>query len=117
MKFAKVLKVFIFAVALILISSSSAFANTFAFSNESGRSITGLYFRESGTSGWGNNCISSGDSIPSGHGVSVSTGYNAQYWDIRVVYSNGSSDSWVRLDFYTNQKVTISRNGCFTSRA
>lgn len=117
MKFAKILRMFVFAAAFVLIASSSAFANTFAFYNDSGKSITGLYFRESGTSGWSNNGISPGDSIPSGSGLSVSTGYNAQYWDIRVVYSNGLSDSWVRLDLYTNQKVTISRNGCFTSRA
>lgn len=115
MKIAKVLRIFAFAAAFILIASSSAFANTFSFANRSGSTISEVYFRPSGNSGWGNNIL--GGYFYDGETTSVSTYTNARYWDVYVVVSNGRTGSWVDLDLYTNQKVTITRNGCQTSRA
>ncbi len=110
---------FVAAFVLTLSIASVAFAGRcgsqdFMLENGTGRVITEIYLSPTGTNEWlyqdelGKNQVM----YP---GQELFLGFdpkdNVQYWDIMVVYEDGSYDYWYTLDLFRIYRITIRPNG------
>ena len=110
---------FVAAFVLTLAIASVAFAGRcgsqdFMLENGTGRVITEIYLSPTSTKEWiyqdelGKNSVM----YP---GQELFIGFdpkdNVQYWDIMVVYDDGSYDYWYTLDLFRIYRITIRPNG------
>jgi hypothetical protein len=110
---------FVAALVLTLAIASVAFAGRcgsqdFMLENGTGRVITEIYLSPTSTKEWiyqdelGKNQVM----YP---GQELFLGFdpkdNVQYWDIMVVYEDGSYDYWYTLDLFRIYRITIRPNG------
>ena len=110
---------FVAAFVLTLAIASVAFAGRcgsqdFMLENGTGRIITEIYLSPTSTKEWiyqdelGKNQVM----YP---GQELFLGFdpkdNVQYWDIMVVYEDGSYDYWYTLDLFRIYRITIRPNG------
>ena len=110
---------FVAAFVLTLAIASVAFAGRcgsqdFMLENGTGRVITEIYLSPTSTKEWiyqdelGKNQVM----YP---GQELFLGFvpkdNVQYWDIMVVYEDGSYDYWYTLDLFRIYRITIRPNG------
>jgi hypothetical protein len=101
--------------ALSMIFSSNAFAQSkldFTLHNATGLVITEVYISETGNEDWeedvlGRDTLDDGDSVDIKFG-----GQAANNWDIKVVFSNGRSNYWRKINLSQLTDLTISfKNG------
>jgi hypothetical protein len=92
----KRLSLLVLAVCGLFLSQGSASAVNlnFALKNNTGYTITGLYLSPHSQALWGYNVLST--AIDNGGVVSfrAPSGATSRYWDLKVVYSNGTSEEW-----------------------
>lgn len=93
----KKLSLLLLAVCGLFLSqgSASALNLNFELKNNTGYTITALYLSPHSQASWGNNVLNTvieeGDVI-SFHAPARATN---RYWDLKVVYSNGSTEEWL----------------------
>ena len=112
-KFVNVCCVFLLSVVILsLIGADLASARwiNYSFVNRSGRTIKNLYISQAGYRYWGDDML--GNSVLS-HGSSWSMRYNntSRYFDIKVVWMDGSSVTWDNYDFRGMWRLTLRRRG------
>jgi hypothetical protein len=93
----KRLSLLILAVCGLFLSqgSASALNLNFALKNNTGYTIAALYLSPHSQASWGNNVLNT--VIEEGDVISFRAPARAtsRYWDLKVVYSNGSSEEWL----------------------
>lgn len=110
---------FVAAFVLTLAIASVAFAGRcgsqdFMLENGTGRVITEIYLSPTNTKEWiyqdelgKNQVLYPGQELFLGFDPKD----NVQYWDIMVVYEDGSYDYWYTLDLFRIYRITIRPNG------
>jgi hypothetical protein len=110
---------FVAAFVLTLAIASVAFAGRcgsqdFMLENGTGRVITEIYLSPTSTKEWiyqdelgKNQVLYPGQELFLGFDPKD----NVQYWDIMVVYEDGSYDYWYTLDLFRIYRITIRPNG------
>ena len=97
---------------LSTLGADSALAKwiNYSFKNYSGHTIKNLYISSSGYRKWGDDMC--GSSVLS-NGESLSMRYNntSRYFDIKVVWMDGSSATWSKRDFKGMWRLTLFKNG------
>jgi hypothetical protein len=92
----KRLSLLVLAVCGLFLSQGSASAVNlnFTLKNSTGSTITGVYISPHSQDRWGYNVLST--AIDDGDVVSfrAPTGATSRYWDLKVIYSNGTSEEW-----------------------
>lgn len=84
----------------------------FELHNETGLEITEVYISETGNEEWEEDVLGQ-DTLATGESVNIEfSGQRANMWDIKVVFSNGKSNFWRKLNLSELTDVTISfKNG------
>jgi hypothetical protein len=84
----------------------------FELHNETGLEITNVYLSETGKTNWEEDVLGQ-DTLESGDSVNISFGgQKANIWDMKVVFSNGKEDFWLKLNLSQLTDITISfKNG------
>ena len=110
---------FVAVFVLTLAIASVAFAGRcgsqdFMLENGTGRVITEIYLSPTSTKEWiyqdelgKNQVLYPGQELFLGFDPKD----NVQYWDIMVVYEDGSYDYWYTLDLFRIYRITIRPNG------
>ena len=103
-------------VALIfsVLFSTAAFArdNEVEIVNRTGKDIKALYISPVTRNQW-KKCAGT---IRNGDDADIYVGSSStKYFDIRCTYRNGDDDVWYGVDLYNNSKITLKRNGQFTT--
>ena len=113
---------FLAAFILTLAIASIAFASTrgsqdFVLENGTGRVITEIYLSPTSSNEWiyqdelgKNQVLYPGQDIFLGFDPRD----NVQYWDIKVVYADGSYEYWYTLDLFRIYHITIRPNAIAT---
>lgn len=116
MKNSKILLIVMLAVGIIAGGAINNIAyagrQDFTLVNYSGRTIYYLYVSRSDHTGWeedllGNGVLKHGDSRK----INFSSNENGRYWDIRVVFEDGSDWYWNGVDLQTVYKMVIDGRG------
>ena len=84
----------------------------FELHNETGLEITNVYLSETGKTNWEEDVLGQ-DTLESGSSVNITfAGQKANIWDMKVVFSNGKEDFWMKLNLSQLTDITISfKNG------
>jgi hypothetical protein len=84
----------------------------FELHNETGLEITNVYLSETGKTNWEEDVLGQ-DTLESGDSVNITfSGQKANIWDMKVVFSNGKEDFWLKLNLSQLTDITISfKNG------
>ena len=92
--------------------ADSAYAKwvTYSFKNYSGRTIKSLYVSSSGYNKWGDDMCGS-SVLSSGESLSMKYNNRTRYFDVKVVWMDGSSTTWSKKDFKAMWRLTLYRNG------
>ena len=110
------LKVFWLAVLMMAAAAGTAMAGSQDFNlvNGTGRAITEIYLSPTNPTSWEyqdelgpNKVLYPGQSIF----LQFCQGDNRNFWDIRVVYDDGTDDYWRALDLFRIYTVTIRPGG------
>ncbi len=111
----KIFRVFILAVAFILVSQASALAGAqdFAIVNNTGSTIHHIFCSRADTNNWEEDVLGSTGVIAPGEHVTIT--FNAaergQYWDFRVVFDNGVDLYWEDIDLLSVSVITVNSDG------
>ena len=108
------IRVFVLAAFLVTIVQSSAFAGRqdFTFVNNTGKIVNYLYLSPSGNGSWEYDVLGRNQVIYHGDSVFVPvSGYDDQYWDIRVVTNDGNDWAWYGIDLFSVSTVTVDGAG------
>jgi hypothetical protein len=102
------LAVLFFSTVLVMTPSRSFAAyQDFVIENETGFNIARIYISPSNDNKWrllrGEHTSSDGASTK----INFSDDSDGEYWDLKVVYSNGSSHEWHALDLFAISKVVL----------
>ena len=112
----KSLKVFVLAAMFVMALSSVAFAGAqdFVLVNNTGYPIYKVNVSAASTNSWeedilGSSVLMNGESIRVNFGAG-----NQQYWDINVIFEDGSNLSWYGIDLLSTYQVTLNNDGTAT---
>ncbi len=112
--FVQIFAAFILAVAFSFSTQNPVEAGRqdFTVYNQTGRTIYYLYCSHSGAGTWEEDILHN-DTLANGRSLTIrfNSGESARYWDLRVVFSDGSDWYWNNIDLFTVSSVTIDRNG------
>lgn len=116
MRRSKILRVcvscFLSVMILSTFGAGSALARrvSYSFVNYSGYTIKNLYITATGYNKWGSDLL--GRSVLS-NGDSVSLRYDnsTRYFDVKVVWMDGSDTTWSRVDYRSVWRKTLYRDG------
>jgi hypothetical protein len=90
------------------ISLASQNKQDFTLHNETGLEIKEVYVSESGNDEWEEDILGK-DTLDSGESVAITFHRKrADNWDIKIVFSNGKSNFWRKLNLSEITDVTIS---------
>ena len=109
------LKIFLFAALMIFAVSGTAMAGSqdFTLINGTGQTIREIYLSPTKSSDWiyqdelGQNVLRPRQEIF----LDFDPRDNVQYWDVKVVYTNGDEDYWSGLDLFRIYSLTIRPGG------
>ena len=119
MKKLQALKIFLFAMIMTLAVSGTALAGSqdFTLVNGTGQIIREVYLSPTKSSEWiyqdelaKNQVLYPGQDIF----LAFDPRDNVQYWDIKVVYEDGSYEYWYTLDLFRIYRITIRPNAIAT---
>ena len=112
----KSLRVFFLSALFVMAFSAVAFASAqdFVLVNNTGYPIYRVNVSAASTNDWeedilGSSVLMNGESVRVAFGVG-----NTQYWDINVVFEDGSSLAWYSIDLLTTYQVTLNNDGTAT---
>jgi len=93
-------------------STASQSKQDFELHNETGLEIAEVYISETGNEEWEEDVLGQ-DTLATGESVEISfSGQKENLWDMKVVFSNGKSNFWRKLNLSELTDVTISfKNG------
>ncbi len=92
--------------------SGTAFARwkSYSFHNHSGRIIKYLYITSSGSGDWGGDLLGS-EVLGSGDSVSLRYNDDVRFFDVKVVFSDGSDVTFWKADYKNVWRKTIFHRG------
>ena len=115
---APLVRILVLAVFLVTVVQSSVSAEEWQnlrINNDTGRTITEVYFQPADASDWGDNMLSG--TMPNGYGLDVSyiSGFN---YDFRFVFEDGSDVAWtgdttIFLNGHTQVNVYVNSDGYY----
>ena len=114
MKF-KSFKLSVLLVLLVFFSicgveSASAKWRSYPFYNYSGKTVKYLYITGGGMKSWGKDLLGKGVLKPGQH-VSLRYSDDVDYFDIKVVYSDGEEAIWWNYDYNGVWRLSLYRDG------
>jgi hypothetical protein len=90
------------------LASASQSKQDFTLHNETGLEITEVYISETGNDEWEDDVLGQ-DTLEDGASVDITfAGQKANNWDMKVVFTNGKSNFWRKLNLSQLTDVTIS---------
>ena len=97
--------IFTFGVGIALAKRVS-----YSFINYSGNTIKNLYITGSSYRKWGPDLLGS-SVLSNGNSVSLNYDNSVRYFDVKVVWMDGSDTTWSRLDYRGVWRKTLYREG------
>lgn len=102
-------------MSLLIIStlgatSASAKWVNYNFYNYSGRTIKNLYITSSKYGNWGSDLLKS-SVLSNGGSVGLRYDNRVRYFDVKVVWMDGSSVTWSSYDYRSVWRITLYRKG------
>jgi len=110
-RFARMMCVVFFVVLLSTTTIAFAGAQDFTLVNHTGHDITAVYVSPSSADNWqedilGNRTLDNGYKLP----ITFSRNATSTYWDLKVVFANGSSSSWSHFNLKAINTITLNRD-------
>lgn len=99
-------------ISLLFSATVFAGAQDFELVNNTGKDIVHVYVSPTSTNDWqedvlGKDILENGDSVT----ITFSGGEKATYWDIKVVYEDGSGRYWEKFNLKSISTITLKANG------
>ncbi|MBQ7578104.1 MAG: hypothetical protein IJT21_07565 [Synergistaceae bacterium] len=117
----RLLKILV-CLVLVLLAAEGVFAarltQNFTLNNETGETMVVLQIGPAGTGRWRNEDELDEFTIASGASVAVTfePWEDAQYWDIRAYFEDGTYGEWHNFDLFSISEITLNKNGVATYR-
>lgn len=105
------LSVLAFALSMMILPTAFASApqskQDFELHNNTGYTISEVYVSETGNENWEEDVLGE-DELPNGGSVNITfSGQKANNWDLKIVFTNGHSEYWRKLNLSELTDVTI----------
>lgn len=99
-----------FLMLLFTASAAAQGKQDFTLHNETGKIISEVYVSPNAVDEWEEDVMGSEDVLANGESVDISFSRTekSNYWDIKVVFSDGKSAVWTKLNLAQITDVTIS---------
>ena len=92
------------------VGTASAKWVKYSFVNYSGRTIKALYITSSGYDKWGKDLL--GNSVLyNGNSVSLQYSNEYRYYDVKIVWNDGSDTTWSKVDYKSVWRKTLYLDG------
>lgn len=102
-----------FLIVLFTVSAAAQGKQDFTLHNQTGRTISEVYVSPNAVDEWEEDVMGSEDVLANGESVDISFNRTekANYWDIKVIFSDGKFAVWTKLNLSQITDVTISFKG------
>ena len=111
----KYLRVMVLAAAVMLIAQAQAFAGAqdFVLVNNTGSTIYNLYCSSANSDNWEEDLLGDTGTLAPGEYATIrfNSGENSQYWDLRLVFDNGTDIYWENVDLLSVSQITVNSDG------
>jgi hypothetical protein len=111
----KIFRMFFLAAAFMFVAQASAFAGAqdFAFVNNTSLAVHNIYCSSANSDNWEEDVLGESGVVMPGETITIrfNAAQRGQYWDLRVVFENGTDIYWEDIDLLKVSVITVNNDG------